>query len=154
MRRQITGFHLDEEQHWVAQLDCGHNQHVRHKPPFINRPWTQSEAGRNSMLGEQLNCVRCDRLELPENLLCVETSPVFNSEDLSCVDVMADKRDCWVRLTVTEGELLIQSNNPNIKTQEVTTIQQGIICPGMQFVISTKNSSVLFFLDYYRVHRF
>ena len=39
MQRKITGFHLDEEGHWVAELECGHNQHVRHDPPYVERPW-------------------------------------------------------------------------------------------------------------------
>jgi hypothetical protein len=32
--RPIVGFHQDEHQDWVAELSCGHNQHVRHRPPF------------------------------------------------------------------------------------------------------------------------
>jgi len=34
MNKRIVGFHLDEEQHWVAELECGHNQHVHHNPPW------------------------------------------------------------------------------------------------------------------------
>jgi hypothetical protein len=30
MNRAIVGFLQDAEQHWVAKLDCGHTQHVRH----------------------------------------------------------------------------------------------------------------------------
>jgi hypothetical protein len=60
MKHAITGFHLDDEQHWVAELDCGHNQHVRHNPPWINRPWTQTGEGRQRMLGETLDCKKCD----------------------------------------------------------------------------------------------
>ncbi len=60
MHQAITGYHLDKESHWVAELACGHFQHVRHDPPWSNRPWTQSEAGRVSMLGHALNCVKCD----------------------------------------------------------------------------------------------
>ncbi|XOJ55260.1 DUF3565 domain-containing protein [Candidatus Pseudothioglobus sp. Uisw_016] len=30
----MTGFHLDEDNHWVADLSCGHTQHVRHNPPW------------------------------------------------------------------------------------------------------------------------
>ena len=26
--RKIVGFHQDEERHWVADLECGHTQHV------------------------------------------------------------------------------------------------------------------------------
>jgi hypothetical protein len=60
MQRHITGFHQDEENHWVAQLDCGHHQHVRHDPPWTSRPWVVSAEGRAKMLGTVLNCKRCD----------------------------------------------------------------------------------------------
>ncbi|HLT91554.1 MAG TPA: DUF3565 domain-containing protein [Woeseiaceae bacterium] len=60
MQREITGYHRDEEGHWVAWLACGHNQHVRHDPPWTNRPWVVTAAGRRQMLGRTLNCVKCD----------------------------------------------------------------------------------------------
>lgn len=60
MQRHITGYHTDEEGHWVAQLDCGHNQHVRHLPPWVNRPWVITGEGRRATLGAALNCVKCD----------------------------------------------------------------------------------------------
>ena len=60
MRQPIAGYHMDEEQHWVAELGCGHNQHVRHDPPWINRPWVTTEEGRKRMLGWELNCKKCD----------------------------------------------------------------------------------------------
>jgi hypothetical protein len=41
-------------------LECGHNQHVRHDPPYVERPWVITEHGRRSRLGQELNCVRCD----------------------------------------------------------------------------------------------
>lgn len=63
MERKIIGYHLDEHQDWVAELDCGHGQHVRHKPPFFNRPWVTTREGRDKMLGTRLNCVRCDSPE-------------------------------------------------------------------------------------------
>lgn len=55
----IIGYHLDDVNDWVAELACLHFQHVRHNPPFINRPWVISEVGRNNMLGHQLKCVKC-----------------------------------------------------------------------------------------------
>nr|WP_184423835.1 DUF3565 domain-containing protein [Thalassotalea piscium] len=59
MKQAIVGYQKDEEDHWVAILKCGHNQHVRHIPPFISRPWVMSLAGRNSMLGHELLCKKC-----------------------------------------------------------------------------------------------
>ena len=63
MKQSIVGFHQDDENHWVAELSCGHNQHVRNTPPWINRPWVETEVGRNSKLELNLNCKKCDRDE-------------------------------------------------------------------------------------------
>ena len=57
--RRITGFHTDDEGHWVAELDCGHGQHVRHEPPMVTRPWVLTPEGRARYLGTELQCVRC-----------------------------------------------------------------------------------------------
>ncbi|MDX9741539.1 MAG: DUF3565 domain-containing protein [Gammaproteobacteria bacterium] len=60
MERPITGFHLDDENHWVAELECGHFQHVRHDPPWSERPWVVTAEGRVGKLGALLNCKKCD----------------------------------------------------------------------------------------------
>ncbi|MGD8514918.1 MAG: DUF3565 domain-containing protein [Granulosicoccaceae bacterium] len=60
VKQPITGYHQDDEQHWVAELACGHFQHVRHNPPWTQRPWVITGAGRATMLGHQLNCKKCD----------------------------------------------------------------------------------------------
>lgn len=63
MQRKIVDYHRDEAGDWVAELDCGHNQHVRHRPPFINRPWVETAEGRLEKLGLVLNCLLCDEQE-------------------------------------------------------------------------------------------
>ncbi|WP_394246528.1 DUF3565 domain-containing protein [Vibrio profundi] len=60
MKQPISGYHIDEEGDWVAQLECGHFQHVRHQPPFICRPWVIDHQGRKNMLGHKLECKKCD----------------------------------------------------------------------------------------------
>jgi hypothetical protein len=60
VKQAITGFHQDDQGHWVAELACGHNQHVRHDPPWQVRPWVITAEGRRARLGEALNCVLCD----------------------------------------------------------------------------------------------
>ena len=60
MNQRIVGFFQDTEQHWVAKLECGHYQHVRHDPPWTNRPWTMTAEGRDGMLGSVLACKKCD----------------------------------------------------------------------------------------------
>ncbi|MFT6926724.1 MAG: hypothetical protein ACJAZP_002344 [Psychromonas sp.] len=60
MKQAIIAYHKDQENDWVAELLCGHFQHVRNNPPFICRPWVTTQKGRCSMLGYQLNCKKCD----------------------------------------------------------------------------------------------
>jgi hypothetical protein len=66
MHQKITGFHKDEQKDWVAELECRHTQHIRHKPPWTNRPWVLSEDGRRQHLGALLDCLKCDRNEQPD----------------------------------------------------------------------------------------
>lgn len=58
--RRMIGFHQDHEQHWVAELECGHTQHVRHDPPWQVREWVITPEGRAGRLGRTLECPLCD----------------------------------------------------------------------------------------------
>ena len=60
MNRAIVGFHQDEKGDWVAELECGHQQHVRHNPPWQIRTWVITESGRKDRIGQTLNCKLCD----------------------------------------------------------------------------------------------
>ncbi len=61
MKQKIIGFDKDEEDDWMAKLECGHTQHVRHNPPWQIRPWVTTEEGRKARLGNQLDCLKCER---------------------------------------------------------------------------------------------
>lgn len=60
VRRRIVGYHLDDEGAWVADLECGHGQHVRHEPPWWPREWITTEEGRRARIGSPLECAMCD----------------------------------------------------------------------------------------------
>jgi DNA-directed RNA polymerase specialized sigma24 family protein len=63
MQQVIINFDQDELGDWRAILACGHRQHVRHNPPFANRPWVLTEEGRSRFLGATLECQACDEGE-------------------------------------------------------------------------------------------
>ncbi len=65
MERTIAGFHQDDQGVWVAELSCGHTQHIRHNPPFRLAPWVLDEAGRAGRIGSPLECPLCDQTEPP-----------------------------------------------------------------------------------------
>ena len=79
MIRAIERFHLDEHGDWVAELSCLHAQHVRHQPPFQERPWVETEHGRSARIGSDIECPLCDRAELPDGLHVVRTAGPFDA---------------------------------------------------------------------------
>jgi Protein of unknown function (DUF3565) len=56
----IVGFHCDELGDHVAELSCGHDQHVRHQPPFRLRPWVLDPVERDERIGTAIECPLCD----------------------------------------------------------------------------------------------
>ncbi len=72
MHRRIRGYHQDDEGHWVAELECGHQQHLRHNPPWVNRPWVTTPEGRTAALGKTLDCKRCEGPQLEASPEVVE----------------------------------------------------------------------------------
>ena len=80
MIRRIVGFHQDDVGDWVAELSCLHNQHVRHRPPFQDRPWVTTADGRDDKLGSDIDCPLCDRTELPAGLHTARTAGPFDAD--------------------------------------------------------------------------
>ncbi len=68
MMQSIVRYHLDDEGAWVAVLGCGHGQHLRHDPPWMNCEWVTTEQGRASMIGFQLDCKKCEE-NVPKDFL-------------------------------------------------------------------------------------
>jgi|SRR5271163_717265 len=56
---KIADYHLDDCFEWIADLECGHQQLVRHNPPWTNRHWVTTPQGRFEHLGFELRCLAC-----------------------------------------------------------------------------------------------
>lgn len=134
MERRIIGFHIDEHGDWVAELDCFHGQHVRHKPPFFKREWTQSEAGRASMLGTTLDCVRCDAREFPEGLQEYKRTPSFTESTIPA-GLQRDhttKAGVWGLIEVEEGSLHYTVQYPEEQSFTLNPNTPGVVVPEMK----------------------
>ncbi len=107
MQRPITGYGIDDRGDWYAVLDCGHRQHVRHRPPFSNRPWAATRAGRESKLGALLECVRCDRFEFPDGFEPYRRTPTFDQDTVPAglLRDHATRAGVWGRIVVEAGAL-------------------------------------------------
>ncbi len=149
MERKIVGYHQDEKEDWVADLDCFHGQHVRHEPPFFNRPWSASEEGRASKIGEALNCVRCDELEFPEGLSEYKRTPTFTQNTIpkGLLHQHSTKAGTWGQIHVLSGRLMYTPEG-----QSSISVKQGEtanIPPQMLHHVAAV-SDVKFYVAFYR----
>jgi hypothetical protein len=105
VQRVIEGFHQDDEGDWVAELSCLHGQHVRHRPPFFDRPWVTTAEGRAERVGSPIDCPLCDRAELPDGLTLARTAGPFDADTLP-PGLRRDHRvaeHTWGRLRLISG---------------------------------------------------
>tara|TARA_R110002072_G_scaffold36301_4_gene107011 strand:- start:2007 stop:2480 length:474 start_codon:yes stop_codon:yes gene_type:complete len=149
MLRKICGYHKDERDDWVAELDCAHGQHVRHNPPFTNRPWVETESGRAERLGFELDCVRCDRFEFPDGLTYYNHSPEFTEATIpaSLQKDHSTKTGTWGLIKVKEGHLTYIAGEHK---RELSPTQDGVVVPNMLHSVSA-NGPVNFCVEFYRL---
>jgi hypothetical protein len=143
--RLIDGFHQDDEGDWVAELSCLHNQHVRHRPPFFDRPWVLDAEGRAARIGTELDCPLCDRCELPADVELARTAGPFDGATLP-VGLRRPHRVAartWGRLHVVHGDARL-----HIDTQPPTDASLGAgdrqpIPPEVPHVLSLGDGAVV-----------
>jgi tellurite methyltransferase len=149
--RPIVGFHTDEHGDWVAELRCGHNQHVRHHPPFWSRPWVLTEAGRAEKLGAPLPCVLCERFELPAGVVAYKRTPEFTAETIPAAlqSNHSTKAGVWGLLHVTRGRLRYVVEPPLARDEIVDTTRPGVIVPEIVHRV-VPEGDVCFFVEFHR----
>lgn len=151
MNRSIVGFHRDDNTDWVAELDCGHSQHVRHHPPFEHRPWTMTEAGRRSKLGHHLVCPNCDRFALPDGLQAYRRTPEFDASSIpdGLRKAHSTKRGVWAKIKVLEGQLRYTVHPPLAQAFLLAPENTGIIVPEVLHHIDPLGP-VRFYVEFYK----
>lgn len=148
----MRGFHQDDLGDWVAELDCGHTQHVRHRPPFTLRPWVVTAEGRQGRLGQTLDCPLCDRSELPAGY-----APYHRSAPLrtgSIPDALLRQHDTkpgvWARLEVSSGSLdFIERLEQGERHTLVPAGAHAVIRPGVAHRVAP-NGDVEFTIQFWR----
>jgi tellurite methyltransferase len=111
METSIIGFRKDEAGDFVAELACGHGQHVRHRPPWQERPWVTTEEGRQGKIGASIDCPLCDRIALPPAAREYKRTAIFTEETLpeALRREHRTKAGVWARVVVSEGSLEFHS---------------------------------------------
>lgn len=151
MQRSIDGFHQDEQGEWVAELCCGHRQHVRHKPPFVLRPWVITPEGRASKLGAELGCVRCDRCEMPEGFEAYKRTPEFDERSVpgGLLQNHTTRAGVWGIIHVLAGRLRYVSERGEQRQVVLDPATPGIIVPEVVHHVAPEGA-VRFFVEFFR----
>ena len=107
MDTTIVGFHQDGAGDWVAELACQHGQHMRHRPPWQERPWVTTEEGRQGKIGARIECPLCDAIRLPLDAREYKRTVTFTEETLPAAlrREHRTKAGSWGRIVVTEGQV-------------------------------------------------
>ena len=151
MKRTIIDFHTDEYGDWIAALDCGHGQHARHRPPFVNRPWVTTPSGRESMLGTELDCVRCDRMEWPDGFIAYRRTPEFDEHTIPAglKRNHATRRGIWGQIHVLAGKLLYRVEAPVDRTIPITAGAYEAVVPQVPHRVEA-TGTVRFYVEFHR----
>lgn len=107
METTIAGFHQDEAGDWVAELACGHGQHMRHKPPWLMRGWVTTEQGRQDKIGQSIDCSLCDDIVMPAAAKQYSGVGPFTEQTVPA-GLLGDHRTkpgTWARIVVKQGQL-------------------------------------------------
>ncbi len=152
MKRTIAGYLQDAAEDWVAYLDCGHRQHVRHQPPFRERPWVTTLDGRAAHLGQSLDCAVCERFEWPTDFAAYKRTPEFTAATIPA-GLRKDhstKKGVWAKIVVLEGTLryVVDPLNATFTLEPSTP---GIVIPEVLHYIGPLGE-VRFYVEFYRAN--
>jgi len=114
-RTLITGFHQDAEGQWVAELACGHTQHMRHRPPWQNRPWVADAEQRAAKLGTPVECPLCTMPTAPEGATEYRRTPTFTEATIPAglLREHRTKPGVWARIVIESGQLEYTLESPH-----------------------------------------
>ena len=149
--RPITGFHQDDVLDWVAELSCGHGQHVRHRPPFWSRPWVLTAEGRAAKLGAELPCVLCERFEIPISAAAYKRTAEFTQSSIPTALTAnhSTKAGVWGLIHVVEGQLRYVVEPPLACEQIVEPTRPAVIVPEVIHRV-VPEWPVRFFVEFHR----
>ncbi len=151
MQRAIDGFHQDDLGDWVAELRCGHRQHVRHRPPFTLHPWVATAEGRAAQLGAELPCVLCDRFELPAGFAPYKRTPDFDQTSIpqALRKDHSTKRGVWGVIHVLAGRLHYVVEPPLASAQILEPGAPGVVVAEVLHRVEP-DGDVRFYVEFHR----
>ncbi len=152
MKRIIVRFIADDTGDWKAELSCGHDQHVHHRPPFLDRPWVLDDAARLERVGTTLLCPLCDRAELPTRVRMTNNSSTW--DEVTIPDSLLHSHRLpegkWGVIRVDTGRLNYATAGEIIMNVTVAPDSPQAIPPGLDHMVEL-SGPVRFSVEFFSV---
>ncbi len=119
MERAVTGYQADENGDLVAELACGHDQHVQPQPLLQLRDRIAGPVRNAACLGALLDCPLRDRTEMPDAIGWIRVTPVRSEQPMPVGPHRAHRiaESAWGRIAVHDGGLrFVAATSPAIET--------------------------------------
>lgn len=147
----IASFRQDENGDWIAVLDCGHSQHVRHRPPMETRVWVTTEEGRRCRIGALLPCRACRMPRIPSPAKEYKRTSVFEASATpgGLKKSHTTKAGVWAEIVVVEGRVLYVIENEHDASFILSPGTVGTIAPATPHHV-VPYEGALFFVRFLR----
>lgn len=118
---------------------------------MTSRPWVLTPEGRASMLGTELDCVLCDRLEMPAGLVAYQRTSQFdqNSIPLGLTAHHSTKPGVWGVIHVLDGTLRYVIDGMGGRELVLAPKTLGFVAPEVMHHVVTEGP-VKFFVEFHR----
>lgn len=105
--RTISSWRREAVDAVVLRLHCGHDRHVRHRPPLSSHAWVTDDAACEARVGESIECLRCGQRRMPERAEVYGRTADFEEGTVAAglLHAHATKAGVWGRLWVESGAL-------------------------------------------------
>lgn len=133
MKRVVVG--RASSQGHPAMLDCGHGL----------------ADGGTSVIGAEVSCSACDRLEMPADLVAYKQTPLFTASTLppGLLRDHSTKRGVWARIQVHRGAL--RYHVPRLgRSWDLAPGHDGIVAPEDPHHVECLDAALEFQVQFYR----
>lgn len=112
--RIITSWRREAADVVVLRLDCGHDRHVHHRPPWSSHAWATDDAATEARVGHPIECLRCGQRLLPDDARPYRRTETFDASSIppGLLRAHSTKAGTWGRLVVEEGALRLWFSPP------------------------------------------
>jgi len=108
-------------------------------------------AGRAARVGSALDCVRCDRSELPEDYAPYRRTSAFTETSVpkALLRNHTTKPGIWAVIHVTNGQLEYHLRAPYDRSEPLSRDAPGVVLPEVEHCVAV-SGPVEFFVEFWR----